>query len=118
MNVCVSDYLKASFLRARSHHDKGQDDPYTGLSSKSSRRPSGMWIWLPAGQLCEGEMKCGTRAELLWTVVDPFLLPAVLPHHTLCADLTLFTWEVELLWGGKNIRPCVLKMKQKRNSSL
>lgn len=92
MNVCVSDYLKASFLRARSHCDEGQDDPSTGMSSKSSRRPSGMWVWLPAGQLCGGEMKCGTRAELLLTMVDPFLLPAVLPHHTLCVELTLSTY--------------------------
>lgn len=45
MNVCVSDYLKASFFRDRPHHDEGQDDPSTGPSSKSSRRPSEMGVW-------------------------------------------------------------------------
>lgn len=61
-------------------------------------------------------MKCGTRAELLRTMVDPFLSPAVLLHHILCAELniSLHTWEVELLWGGKNFRPCVLKVKKEK----
>lgn len=35
INVCVSDYLKASFLRDRSHLDEEQD----------------VCVWLSAGQL-------------------------------------------------------------------
>lgn len=98
---------------------KGRMTPSAGAGPKNSRRPSRMWVWLLARQLCgvSNGIWDKSRSTLYSSGVADPSFHQLSCFITLCAELTLSLnkGEEELRGGGKNFSPYVLKVEKRRN---